>query len=257
VTDQITQLEALRISVRRLRRIVEPLGDDAIVQSAYPTDWTIAQVMSHLGSGAVIFQRRLEDDLAGTTSAEEFGPRTWDEWNAKSPRAQADDGLAADAALLVTLEALSADQRDRFTFAIGPMSFDFDGFVGLRLNEHAFHTWDIDVVFDEEATLPVPITAFVVDNLQLVGRYTAQSTPGGPAMITVRTTDPDRRFALELTAEAATLNPLATTVGAGDVEMPAEAFARLVYGRLDPAHTPPFVGDPAVIDRIRATYPGP
>jgi hypothetical protein len=137
------------------------------------------------------------------------------------------------------------------------MSFDFDGFVGLRLNEHAFHTWDIDVVLDPDATIPAPIAAFVVDNLELIGRYTAQATAGDPATITVRTTDPDRHFALELTAEGAALTPSATTTGAGHVELPAEAFARLVYGRLDPDHTPPFVGDPAVIDRIRATYPGP
>jgi uncharacterized protein (TIGR03083 family) len=257
VTDQITRLDALRTSVRRLRGIVEPLDDDAIVQSAYPTDWTIAQVMSHIGSGAVILQRRLEDELAGATTAEEFAPRTWDEWNAKVPRAQADDGLAADSALVAALEALSADQRDEFTFAMGPMSFDFDGFVGLRLNEHAFHTWDIDVALDPKATVPVPIAAFVVDALELISRYTAQSTVGDPAAITVRTTEPDRRFVLELTAEGATLTPSATTTGASDVELPAEAFARLVYGRLDPAHTPPLVGDPAVIDRIRATYPGP
>jgi uncharacterized protein (TIGR03083 family) len=257
MTDQITRLDALRESVRRLRGIVEPLDDDGIVQSAYPTDWTIAQVMSHVGSGAVILQRRLDDELAGATTAEEFAPRTWDGWNAKVPRAQADDGLAADAALLAALEALSADQRNEFTFAMGPMSFDFDGFVGLRLNEHAFHTWDIDVVLDQNATVPAGIAAFVVDNLELISRYTAQPTVGDSTTITVRTTDPDRRFVLELTAEGATLTPSATTTGASDVELPAEAFARLVYGRLDPAHTPPLVADPAVIDRIRATYPGP
>lgn len=89
MTAQITQLDALRISVQRLRRIVEPLDDGAIVQSAYPTDWTIAQVMSHLGSGAVILQRRLDDELAGTTTAEDFAARTWDGWNGSRPSASA------------------------------------------------------------------------------------------------------------------------------------------------------------------------
>ena len=141
---------------------------------------------------------------------------------------------------------------------MGPMSFDFDGFVGLRLNEHAFHTWDIDVALDQNATIPVPVAHFVVDNLELVGRYTAKPTAGDPATIDVRTTDPERRFTLELTAEGATLTPSAITTGSGDIEMPAETFARLVYGRLDPAHAPlPLAGDPAVIDRLRATYPGP
>ena len=252
-----TRLDALHASARRLRGIVQPLDDDALVQSAYPTEWTIAQVMSHLGSGAVILQRRLDDELAGTTTPEDFAAQTWQEWNAKSPRAQVDDGLAADAAVVAALDALSSDQRDGFSFAMGPMSFDFDGFVGLRLNEHAFHTWDIDVTLDPKATIPSPIAALVVDNLELIGRYTAQPTPGDPTTITVRTSDPGRHFTVELTAEGATLAPSAATDADADVELTAEAFARLVYGRLDPDHTPPFVGDPAVIDRLRATYPGP
>ena len=195
--------------------------------------------------------------LAGATADEDLAARIWDEWNTKDPRAQVDDGLAADATLLVALDTLRADQRAAVTFAMGPMSFDFDGFVGLRLNEHAFHTWDIDVVLVQEATIPVPIAGFVVDNLELIGRYTAQPTAGEPTTITVRTTDPERHFTLELTAGGATLTPSANPTAAADVEMPAEAFARLLYGRLDSAHTPPLVGDPATIDRLRATYPGP
>ena len=77
---------------------------------------------------------------------------------------------------------------------MGPMSFDFDGFVGLRLNEHAFHTWDIDVVLDQKATIPVPVAHFVVDNLELVGRYTAKPTAGDPPSSKgsgPRTPDPD------------------------------------------------------------------
>jgi len=190
VTDPTSRLDALRVSIRRLGTIVDALDDAAILDSAYPADWSIAQVMSHLGSGAVILQRRLDDELAGTTTPEDFAPQTWDEWNARSARAQVDGGLAADAALLAALEGLSAEQRDEFTFAMGPMSFDFDGFVGLRLNEHAFHTWDIDVSLDPQATVPAPIAGFVVDNLELIGRFTAQPTAGDPATVTARTTDP-------------------------------------------------------------------
>ena len=257
MTAETTDLDALRTSARRLRGIVEPLDDEAIMQAAYPTEWTIAQVMSHLGSGAVILQRRLHDELAGTTTSDEFAPRIWDEWNATTPRAQVDDGLAADAAFLAALDALGDDERDRFRFEMGPISVDFDGFVGLRLNEHALHTWDIDVALNDAATIPTPIAALVVDRLELVGRYTARPTVGDPATIAVRTTDPDRYFTIELTAEGAALAPAAATTGEIDVEMPAEAFVRLVYGRLSPIHTPPLAGDPAMIDRLRATYPGP
>ena len=97
----------------------------------------------------------------------------------------------------------------------------------------------------------------VVDNLELIGRYTAKPTPGEPRMVTVRTTDPRRRFIVDLTAEGATLAPSDDSTGEVDLEMPAEAFVRLLYGRLDPAHVPRIPGDLALLDRLRTTYPGP
>src|SRR5262245_60824732 len=60
-------LEALHDSADRLRRLVTPLDDDQIERQAYPTKWRVADVMSHLGSGAVITSRRLDDGLQGTT----------------------------------------------------------------------------------------------------------------------------------------------------------------------------------------------
>jgi hypothetical protein len=41
-----------------------------------------------------------------------------------------------------------------------------------------------------------------------------------------------------------------------DVELPPEAFARLVYGRLDLAHTP-LGGHDLVLRRLRDVFPGP
>ena len=38
--------------------------------------------------------------------------------------------------------------------------------------------------------------------------------------------------------------------------LPAEALVRLVYGRLDPDHTPSFDGDEADLDELRRAFPG-
>jgi hypothetical protein len=40
--------------------------------------------------------------------------------------------------------------------------------------------------------------------------------------------------------------------------LPAEALLRLVYGRLDPGHTPPVEvsGDAGLLDRAREVFPG-
>jgi hypothetical protein len=45
--------------------------------------------------------------------------------------------------------------------------------------------------------------------------------------------------------------------GAADLELPAEALVRLVYGRLDPGHTPPFAGSPELLEELRRVFPGP
>src|SRR3954451_4296817 len=135
---QLAHADALRSSVERLRELAAPMSEEELTAGAYPTEWTVAQVLSHLGSGAVIMKRRLDDALAGQDTPDDFAPRVWDTWNAKDPVAQRDDALAADAALLARLEAVPPDQRQAFASAMGPMTFGFTEFVGMRLNEHAF-----------------------------------------------------------------------------------------------------------------------
>ena len=41
-----------------------------------------------------------------------------------------------------------------------------------------------------------------------------------------------------------------------DVTLPAEALVRLVYGRLDAAHTPPVEGDRAALEALREVFKG-
>jgi uncharacterized protein (TIGR03083 family) len=245
---------ALHSSVARLRQVVSRLDDADVTRRAYPAEWTIADVLSHLGSGAVITQRRLEDTLTGAPTPDDFAPGVWDEWNAKTPVAQRDDALAADAALRARLEAVAPEEAGSLTFAMGPMTLDFADFVGMRLNEHALHTWDVEVAGDPAATIPQPVAALVADNLGLIARFTARPT-GDTTTITVATRQPARGFTVELTPDSVTFGPSSVT-GTPDVELPAEAFARLVYGRLDEEHTPPGDHGPA-LDVLRRVFPGP
>jgi uncharacterized protein (TIGR03083 family) len=249
-------LSALRTSVDRLANLVRPLDDVAVTGRAYPSQWTIADVLSHLGSGAVIAQRRVDDALSGSPTPEDFNAGVWDEWNAKSPRIKVDDGLLADGAFVARLEAVAPGERARFRTSMGPFEFDWDAFVGMRLNEHLLHEWDVTVSADPAATLAADGAALVVDNLELIGRFTAKPN-GDPRAITVRTTDPDRSFAVTIEPGTVTLAS-AATADQPDLSMPAESFVRLVYGRLDPGHTPPSVaGELAALDQLRAVFPGP
>ena len=248
-------LGALRASVGHLQELCQDLDDSQLERQSYASEWSIAQVLSHLGSGAVILRRRLQDIRAGNATPDDFAPSVWDEWNAKTPRGQADDALVADEVVLEALEDVSEVERSELTFAMGPLSLAFNEFAGLRLNEHAFHTWDIEVVFDEGARLPEDAAALVVDNLALIARFSGRAD-GEARTVAVRTTAPEREFALRLSAEGVELTP-GTRGQAPDLELPAEAFCRLVYGRLDPDHTPAFTGDAALLDGLRAVFPGP
>ena len=74
-------------------------------------------------------------------------------------------------------------------------------------------------------------------------------------------TGPDRDWTLTASADSVTVTdgPAADDGGpaASEVRIPAEALLRLAYGRLDPAHTPDGIeADPAVLDRLRAVFPG-
>ena len=54
----------------------------------------------------------------GKALADAFAPAVWEAWNAKSPRAKADDALVADHALLDQLLGTTAAERSSFAFSI-------------------------------------------------------------------------------------------------------------------------------------------
>jgi uncharacterized protein (TIGR03083 family) len=247
------QLPALRASVERLRTIVEPLDESRLTASAYPTAWTVADVLSHLGSGGFIQQARLDAALEGRDLADDFPQPVWDEWNAKSPGAKAADALVVDRMLLDRLDSLTDDERARFRVSLGPIELDLAGFVGLRVNEHSLHTWDIEVTFDPKAVIPPEQAGAVVDNLGLIVRFAGKPT-GVARDLHVTTVDPAREFTLSIGESSVSLEPCAAA-HAPDLELPAEAFVRLVYGRLDPDHTPRVSGS-ADLDELRRVFPG-
>src|SRR3954468_22221330 len=110
-------MDMLASSVRRLSDVVGSLDAAQYTRSAYPSEWSIAQVLSHLGSGAVIQQRRLTSALAGEALPDDYPQSVWDEWDAKAPASQIADGLVADAALLEALRSVPPAARAALTVA--------------------------------------------------------------------------------------------------------------------------------------------
>jgi uncharacterized protein (TIGR03083 family) len=246
---------ALRHSQDRLRALTEPLAVEQLQQRSYATEWSIAQVLSHLGSQAEVFGLWLDAGLSGQEPpGREAFPPIWDAWNGRSPQAQAADSLAANEALLQRLESLDADQQERFHLAMFGMDLDMAGLARMRLSEHAMHTWDIAAALDPAAQLAPDAVDLLVDTL---GQLAARSgKPDGLKLrLHVTTTGPQRRFLLE-SGEAVTLEPADDEELLPELRLPAEALVRLAYGRLDPDHTPPVAVEGVDLDELRRIFPG-
>jgi uncharacterized protein (TIGR03083 family) len=246
-------LAALDASVDRLATLVGPLDLAQLTAPAYPSEWSIADTLSHLGSGAVIFHRLLGDALAGVETPADAAPEVLDVWNAKAPADQAADALRADRELIDRLEGLDDDARERVNFSFGPMTIDFARLVSMRLNEHALHTWDVEVALDPSATIGPEATEQVIDQLGLMAGYLGKAT-GSERTVHIVTSSPRRVIAVDLQADGVTLS-YGGPVGEPVVDLPAEACIRLVYGRLDPEHAAG-VASGADLDELRRAFPG-
>jgi uncharacterized protein (TIGR03083 family) len=246
---------ALRHSHDRLQAVVEPLGLADLEQRSYASEWSIAQVLSHLGSGAEIFGLFLEAGLTGQEppGRDAFVP-VWNIWNAKGPLAQTTDGLQADEATVERFESLDPDQKAGLRLHMFGMDMDLTGLVRMRLGEHALHTWDVTVALDPSATVAPDAVVLLIDTVgQLAAR--AAKPDGKPRRIRVSTSDPERHFLLE-TGEGVTLTESDGEEGLPELRLPAEAFIRLVYGRLGPHHTPQVEADGVDLEELRQLFPG-
>src|SRR4051794_41600055 len=73
----------------RLARLVGTLTDEQLTQPSGASGWTVAQVLSHLGSGAEITLETLRAGLAGTDPAADGHQAGWGPGDALRPRGQA------------------------------------------------------------------------------------------------------------------------------------------------------------------------
>lgn len=250
---------ALRNSHELLVAVLGPLDDEQVAGPSYDDDWTIAQVASHLGSGAETFELFVSAGLAGRPApgSDTMKPM-WDSWNAKPAPDQARDGLAADESFLQHLESLSTDDVNGWKLDFFGSQRTLLDLLLMRLSEHTVHTWDIAVALDPTATLPDDSAELVVDCLEQVVARSGKPAPD-PVTIGVVTTQPDRAFRLDLAGGPAALAPAdGHPAGTGPtVKLSSEALIRLVYGRLDPEHTPSSVETSGIdLDTLRRTFPG-
>jgi uncharacterized protein (TIGR03083 family) len=257
--DPHAWIATLRNSHERLAAVVGPLTPEQVRGQSYDTDWTVAQVLSHIGSGAEISLMMLPGALG---RGESVGPAAfqpvWDTWNAKSPDDQAADALVADEKHVRALEELSNDDLAGISLPFLEMKLDSVGMIGLRVGEHALHTWDVAVSLDPSVTVSADAVALLIDNVPRFLAPRLGKVPDVPFRARIRSKDPERDYLL-VASDPITMTDWPGDGGGADFEatMPSEALLRLAYGRLDPGHTPAGVqADPADLDRLRRMFPG-
>ncbi|GAA4471580.1 maleylpyruvate isomerase family mycothiol-dependent enzyme [Phytohabitans houttuyneae] len=255
-------IAALRSGHDSLAAFASGLTDGDLAGPSGAAEWDISQVLSHLGSGAEIGRATLRAALSGEPNpGRDFNLAVWDRWNAMSRRERADAFPASNEALTALYESFDANTRETLRIDLGfmPAPVDVATAARMRLSELTLHAWDVRVGFDERATLAPDATAALLDGAS--GTIAWASRPevlaGRRTALRVTTTDPASAFTLQL-VDPISVDPDEPATPDGTLTLPAEAWLRLVAGRLAPRHTPAAVetSGAADLDLLRKLFPG-
>jgi uncharacterized protein (TIGR03083 family) len=157
-------ISALRAEHETLVRLVAGLDEERLAAPSGAEEWTVAQVLSHLGSGAEIGRAPIARAAGQQVEAEE-NRAIWDRWDGSSPVDQAAGFVEHNARWLETVEALTPEQRSSLVVDLGflPEPVPLVTALGMRLNEVANHSWDARVAFDSDAEILADSAAALVE----------------------------------------------------------------------------------------------
>ncbi|GAB2587528.1 hypothetical protein Aab01nite_50040 [Paractinoplanes abujensis] len=253
-------IAALRAEHDALAALADTLTPDQLKGPSGASEWTVAQVFSHLGSGAEIGLAAFRAELGQAEKpGPDFNQGVWDRWNALSPEEQAAGWRESDETYVAAFESLTPEQQESVTVNPGflPEAIPLASFAGMRLNEVANHTWDIRAGLDPAAALRPESAELVAEHLSgglafLIGFIAKLDLVGEPAVVEISGTP--YRIVLGDEARLTTDPATATATFTG----PLEASQRLLTGRLGPRYTPAGVGvsGNVTLDQLRTTFPG-
>lgn len=256
MTDLVDRtIAALRANHETLADLVPTLSDDDLAKPSGATEWSVAQALSHLGSGAEIGRKPIANAAGEPVDAEE-NQAVWARWNAASPADQAAEFVKHNEAYLDTVEALSPAQREDLRVDLGflPEPVPLSVALGMRLNEVANHAWDVRVGVDQTATVDAESAELLVELFRgPLGFLLGFSAKANEIDHEVRLAIPGG--AVEITDAVAVTESADDPTAAFDAA--PEAVVRLLSGRLRPQHA----GGVAVtgnvtLDELRKVFPG-
>lgn len=252
-------LSAIGQSSDRLAALVRPMTAEDLATPSFADDWTVAQVLSHLGSGAEICTTLLDRGMAGSTAgpdADLVRP-VWARWDAMSPQDQRAAWSDADAGHREVLGGLTSLQLDSVRVPYFSGLLDVTTYLGYRLSEQSVHAWDVEVAHKDGASIPPEEVDLLLERIDLIAtRFrdgdVLEASRG--QRIAVRLTDRDRGMTLDLGSELH-LYPCGTGESGGTITGTAEEVLRLVYGRHRAVDSTTAAGALSM-DTIRRLFPG-
>jgi uncharacterized protein (TIGR03083 family) len=254
-------IAALRSGFDDLAGRVSGLNDQQLAGPTGADEWDVSQVLSHLGSGAEITQNTLQVALEGKPNPGlDLNKAVWARYDAASPRERLDWFLAANEALTQSYESLSEETRQSLKIDMGflPFPVDVATAASYRLNELALHSWDVRVGFDPAAAVAPEATGHLLGIAGNLAGFLGKpdALEGTTTVIAVTTTDPGQSITLTL-GEKVSVSPGAPDQADGALALPAEAWLRLLTGRLKPQYTPEGITatGAASLDLLRRVFP--
>lgn len=248
-------IAAIRLNHDVLVALIPNLDEEHLTGPSGASEWTVAQVLSHLGSGAEINRKPLAR-AAGEEVAEEDNQEIWARWDGSGPLDQAAGFVEHDSAYLETVEGLSDAQKASLTVDLGflPEPVPLLVALGMRLSEIANHAWDVRVGLDPNAEIDDESAAVLVELYQgplafLLGFAAKPDQVDGEAQVAVPGAGLVIADAVSVVPSVA--NPTATLTG------PQGAVVRLLSGRLTAERSEGVeVTGEVSLDDLRKVFPG-
>jgi uncharacterized protein (TIGR03083 family) len=253
-------INALRQEHDDLAVVVSAFTPEQLAGPSGASEWSAAQVLSHLGSGSEISLASLRAALGeGLAPEDRFNQSVWDRWDAMSPAEQRAGFLAHSLALVEAFEALTADQQETVKIPVSylPAPISVATSAGLRLGEAAHHGWDARVAVDSRAGLLASSIPVLLEHLSselgFMLTFTGKANEVDDDVVLVLG-DSGYSIAITDTVSLAATTEESTARFSG----PLEAALRLITGRLRPAYTPSdvVVTGNVTLDDLRKVFPG-
>jgi uncharacterized protein (TIGR03083 family) len=252
-------LDALESTSTRLHGLVDGLTADQLGRPSFASGWTIAQVLSHLGSAAEICAALVSRGVAGGTAVLERSEllAIWARWDGLAPEAQRRAWGQSDRTHLALLRSITATDAETLTIPYFSGLLSLTEYAGFRLSEQTLHAWDVAVALDEDAVLPPAEGALLLSRINLIAsRFNDAETRGwiGRQDLTVELSDTGRLFSLRL-GDDCRLEPAQPAHRDGTITATTDALLRLVYGRNRPGDPIAVTGGVPLADLTRL-FPG-